>query len=183
MGNIAKSENQDSINFWRIVNLRYFNPVGAHETSLIGEEPNGEPNNLFPYVCQVASGQRPVLPIFGNDYNTRDGTGIRDYIHVMDLAEGHVAAISLLKGATEFNTINLGTGVGYSVLEIIEAFEKASGSQIPYQFCPRRAGDVEICFADITQAKNLLGWEARFGLNEMCSSAWKYRQSANALAY
>jgi UDP-glucose 4-epimerase len=162
---------------WRIARLRYFNPVGAHESGLIGEDPRGTPNNLMPYIAQVAAGQRAALNIWGNDYPTPDGTGVRDYIHVMDLAAGHVAALDYLTRETGMLTVNLGTGRGYSVLEMVHAFEKASGRPVPYNVAPRRPGDVAQCWADPTLAARLLGWQAGRGLAQMCSDAWRWQQS------
>ena len=161
---------------WRAGVLRYFNPVGAHPSGLIGDDPSGVPNNLMPYVAQVAVGQRPRLDIFGDDYATPDGTGVRDYIHVQDLAQGHVAAVrTLLEGAGSF-TVNLGAGHGYSVLEVVRAFELASGKSVPYRIAPRRPGDVAAYYADATQAGRLLGWSARHDLNDMCADAWRWQQ-------
>jgi len=167
---------------WRVGVLRYFNPVGAHPSGLIGEDPAGIPNNLMPYVAQVAVGQRPYLNVYGNDYATPDGTGVRDYIHVQDLAAGHVAALQALLGRGESFTVNLGTGRGNSVLEVVKAFEAASGRPVPYEFAPRRAGDVAQCYADASLAKRLLDWEARHTLNEMCADAWRW-QSGNPNGY
>ena len=162
---------------WRTGVLRYFNPVGAHPSGLIGEDPSGIPNNLMPYVTQVAVGQRPFLSVFGNDYATPDGTGVRDYIHVQDLAQGHVAAVqNLLQEGSESFTLNLGTGQGYSVLEVIRAFEQASGRAVPFQFAPRRAGDVAQCYADPALAKQILGWSASHTLGDMCADAWRWQQ-------
>jgi UDP-glucose 4-epimerase len=165
---------------WRIARLRYFNPVGAHPSGRIGEDPRGIPNNLMPYICQVAAGRREVLSSYGGDYPTPDGTGIRDYIHVEDLAAGHLAALEYLfsREAGELLTVNLGTGRGYSVLEVVAAFEKCSGRKIPCRFEPRRPGDVASCYADPTLAKELLGWAATRGLEEMCADAWRW-QSQN----
>ena len=165
---------------WRIILLRYFNPVGAHESGLIGEDPAGIPNNLMPFVAQVAAGRRPRLRIFGNDYPTVDGTGVRDYIHVVDLALGHVAALTGLSdnNAPREMIINLGTGRGHSVLEVVRRFEAVSGRPIPYDIVDRRPGDVATCYADATRARSLLGWEATRGLDEMCADAWRW-QSAN----
>ena len=160
---------------WRIARLRYFNPVGAHESGLIGESPNGVPNNLMPYVAQVANGQRECLSVFGGDYPTPDGTGVRDYIHVMDLAEGHVAALKYLSRSAGLLTVNLGTGRGYSVLEMIKAFEKASGRPVPYAIVARRPGDVAACYADPSLAEKLLGWRASRGIDEMCRDAWHWQ--------
>jgi UDP-glucose 4-epimerase len=169
---------------WRIMILRYFNPVGAHESGLIGEDPQEIPNNLAPYISQVAVGRRERLNIFGNDYATSDGTGVRDYIHVMDLAEGHVSALKNIETAT-FQTpkvINLGTGGGYTVMEMIHAFEKASGKTIAYHITNRRAGDIASCYADTSLAQELLGWKARRSLTDMCSDAWRW-QSRNPEGY
>lgn len=163
---------------WRIALLRYFNPVGAHASGRIGEDPNGIPNNLMPYVTQVAVGKLECLSVFGNDYPTPDGTGVRDYIHVVDLAKGHLAALNTLArlGEGGLFTVNLGTGRGYSVLEVIRAFESASGRPIAHRFAPRRAGDIAQCFADPTLAKELLGWQAEKGLSDMCADAWRWQQ-------
>ena len=165
---------------WRIARLRYFNPVGAHESGLIGETPNGIPNNLMPYVAQVAVGQREFLSVFGADYPTPDGTGVRDYIHVMDLAEGHVAALDSLKRDGGLQTFNLGTGCGYSVLDMVRAFEKASGRSIPYRLVARRSGDVAACYADPAYAAQRLGWRAKRGLDDMCRDAWRWQCQAEA---
>jgi UDP-glucose 4-epimerase len=165
---------------WRIARLRYFNPVGAHESGLIGEEPTGIPNNLLPYVAQVAAGQRPQLHVFGNDYPTPDGTGVRDYIHVMDLVEGHLAALNYLFDQGGLLTVNLGTGCGYSVLDMVRAFEAASGRPVPYALALRRPGDVAACYADPQLAADLLGWKARRGLDQMCSDAWRWQQQRAA---
>lgn len=167
---------------WRIGVLRYFNPVGAHASGLIGEDPAGIPNNLMPYVAQVAVGKRPCLQVFGDDYATPDGTGVRDYIHVQDLATGHVAALKALLGQGESFTVNLGTGRGHSVLEVVRAFEQASGRPVPFQIAPRRPGDVAQCYADPSLARRLLGWEARRTLDEMCADAWRW-QSQNPNGY
>ncbi|MEO8298924.1 MAG: UDP-glucose 4-epimerase GalE [Burkholderiales bacterium] len=161
---------------WRIAYLRYFNPVGAHPSGQIGEDPRGTPNNLMPYVAQVAVGKRPFLQVFGSDYDTPDGTGVRDYIHVMDLADGHVAALRRLLGGADSLTVNLGTGRGYSVLEVIRAYERASGRPVPYQVAPRRPGDVAACYADPSQAKALLGWQARCDLDAMCADSWRWQR-------
>ncbi|MFN4148460.1 MAG: UDP-glucose 4-epimerase GalE [Rhodocyclaceae bacterium] len=163
---------------WRIALLRYFNPVGAHPSGRIGEDPNGIPNNLMPYVSQVAVGKLECLSVFGNDYPTPDGTGVRDYIHVVDLAKGHLAALGALERQGGLLTVNLGTGRGYSVLEMVRAFERASGRKVPYRIAPRRPGDVAICYADPTLAAQLLGWRAEKGLEEMCRDAWRW-QSQN----
>ena len=163
---------------WRIACLRYFNPVGAHESGLIGENPHGVPNNLMPYIAQVAVGQLAELSVFGDDYPTADGTGIRDYIHVMDLAEGHAAALDFLSQTTGWQAINLGTGKGYSVLEMVQAFEKASGCEVPYKIVARRAGDVAACYADPKKAGELLNWSAKRTLAEMCTSVRDYMQNS-----
>ena len=162
---------------WRIARLRYFNPVGAHESGLIGEAPNGIPNNLMPYVAQVATGQREKLSVFGGDYPTPDGTGVRDYIHVVDLAEGHVAALNYLTREKGLLTVNLGTGCGYSVLDMVRAFEKASGRPIPYALVARRPGDVAACYADPALATKLLGWQAKRDIDDMCRDAWRWQQN------
>ncbi len=166
---------------WNIILLRYFNPVGAHESGLIGEDPKGIPNNLMPYVAQVASGKLQKINVFGNDYDTPDGTGVRDYIHVVDLALGHVAAIERCQ-QSGVHIYNLGTGVGYSVLDMIHAFEKACGKKLPYEICARRPGDIAACYACPDKAKKELGWEAKFGIEEMCASQWKW-QSGNPKGY
>lgn len=163
---------------WRIAILRYFNPVGAHESGLIGEDPNGIPNNLLPYIAQVAVGKLPELAVFGNDYPTPDGTGVRDYIHVVDLAEGHLRALEALHTCTGTHVWNLGTGHGYSVLAMIRAFEAASGQRVPYRVVPRRPGDIATCYADPSKAARELGWKARRGLPEMMRDAWRW-QSTN----
>ena len=161
---------------WRIACLRYFNPVGAHASGLIGENPNGVPNNLMPYIAQVAAGQRTVLSVFGGDYPTEDGTGVRDYIHVMDLAEGHAAALNFLSQSTGWHAINLGTGKGFSVLEMVQAFEKASAREVPYKIVTRRAGDVAASYADPKKASELLNWSATRNLDDMCASTWRFQQ-------
>lgn len=160
---------------WNICKLRYFNPVGAHPSGLIGEEPYGVPNNLMPYVAQVAAGQREFLSVFGSDYPTVDGTGVRDYIHVCDLAEGHVAAVAKLLSNERVGALNLGTGIGHSVLEVVAAYEKACGKKIPVKFMPRRAGDVASCYANPALAKEVLGWEAKRTLDEMCQDSWRFQ--------
>ena len=165
---------------WRIACLRYFNPVGAHESGLIGDSPNGVPNNLMPYIAQVAAGQRQALNVFGDDYPTPDGTGVRDYIHVMDLAEGHAAALQFLTQAEGWHAINLGTGKGYSVLEMVQTFEKASGCEVPYKLAPRRAGDAAQCYANPQKAADLLGWSAKRNLDDMCESTWRFQHQASA---
>ncbi|WP_227816659.1 UDP-glucose 4-epimerase GalE [Nitrogeniibacter aestuarii] len=163
---------------WHVALLRYFNPVGAHASGRIGEDPNGIPNNLMPYVTQVAIGRLPQLQVFGDDYPTHDGTGVRDYIHVVDLAQGHVRAVEKLMSGHGVLTVNLGTGQGYSVLDVVKAFEKASGRPVPYKIAPRRPGDIATCFADPARAEAELGWRARFGLEQMCDDAWRW-QSLN----
>jgi UDP-glucose 4-epimerase len=162
---------------WRVVLLRYFNPIGAHESGLLGEDPNGIPNNLLPYVSQVAVGRLAKLRIFGNDYPTSDGTGIRDYIHVMDLADGHVAALNYLSKHQGLVEVNLGTGNGYSVLDVVKTFESVSGKAIAYEFLPRRAGDVAINFADATLAKHLFDWTAARNLETMCQDTWRWQRN------
>ena len=161
---------------WQTATLRYFNPVGAHESGLIGEDPQGIPNNLMPYIAQVAVGRRDRLQIFGNDYDTADGTGVRDYIHVLDLADGHVAAVRFLLAGEGSITVNLGTGQGYSVLDLVKAYEAASGRTIPYTIVPRRFGDIAACYADPTLAKVRLGWQARHDLRRMCEDSWRWQQ-------
>ncbi len=161
---------------WQTACLRYFNPVGAHDSGDIGEDPRGTPNNLMPYVAQVAVGRRPFLQVFGDDYATVDGTGVRDYIHVIDLAAGHVAALDRLLGHPGSFTVNLGTGRGYSVLEVVRAYERASGQPIPYRVVSRRAGDVAACYADPALAQGLLGWTARHDLARMCEDSWRWQQ-------
>jgi len=156
--------------------LRYFNPVGAHESGLIGEDPNGVPNNLMPFVCQVAVGRRPFLSVFGNDYPTRDGTGVRDYLHVVDLARAHVRAVEYLQREERNLLVNLGTGRGVSVLELVRAFEQVSGRSVPLEFMPRRAGDVAECFADPSLAEELLNWRAEYDVLRMCVDAWHWQQ-------
>ncbi len=165
---------------WRIARLRYFNPIGAHESGLIGESPNGVPNNLLPYVAQVACGKREKLSVFGGDYPTPDGTGVRDYIHVMDLAEGHLAALNRLAVQPGLLTVNLGTGQGYSVLEIVRAFEAASGQPVPLEIVARRPGDIAACYADPSLARELLGWSARRNLDAMCRDAWRWQNNPAA---
>ncbi|PEA54437.1 UDP-glucose 4-epimerase GalE [Bacillus pseudomycoides] len=160
---------------WSIALLRYFNPFGAHESGRIGEDPNGIPNNLMPYVAQVAVGKLEELSVFGNDYPTKDGTGVRDYIHVVDLANGHVKALEKVLQTTGIDAYNLGTGRGYSVLEMVKAFEKVSGKKIPYKITERRPGDIAVCFADASKAKMELEWEAKHGLEQMCVDSWKWQ--------
>jgi len=167
---------------WRIGILRYFNPVGAHASGLIGEDPQGIPNNLLPFVAQVAVGKRAFLNVWGNDYTTPDGTGVRDYIHVVDLALGHLAARNRLTRSTESFAVNLGTGTGYSVLDMVRAFEQASGKPVPYKISPRRSGDVAACYADPAFARELLGWQAQRDLQTMCADAWRW-QSGNPNGY
>ncbi|PIE94197.1 UDP-glucose 4-epimerase GalE [Bacillus fungorum] len=170
MRDVAKADDE-----WSIALLRYFNPFGAHKSGRIGEDPNGIPNNLMPYVTQVAVGKLKELNIFGNDYPTKDGTGVRDYIHVVDLAKGHVKALEKVLETEGIEAYNLGTGKGYSVLEMVKAFEKVSGKKIPYKVIGRRPGDVAICFADVSKAKRELGWEAEYGLEEMCVDSWRWQ--------
>ncbi len=167
---------------WNIILLRYFNPIGAHESGRIGEDPAGIPNNLLPYVAQVAVGRLPYLSVFGNDYPTPDGTGIRDYIHVVDLAIGHLKALDRLSTASGLDVYNLGTGKGYSVLDVIQAFKQASGHQVAYKLMPRRAGDIAECWADPAKAERELGWKAVRGLQQMCQDAWRW-QSQNPNGY
>ena len=162
--------------------LRYFNPIGAHESGLLGEDPKGIPNNLMPYIMKVAAGELPCLGVFGDDYDTPDGTGVRDYIHVVDLAKGHVAAINKIKENPGVKIYNLGTGKGYSVLDVIHAFGKACGKEIPYEIKPRRAGDIATCYSDASLAKKELGWEAQYDIDEMCADSWKW-QSMNPDGY
>jgi len=165
-----------SDNAWKVVLLRYFNPVGAHFSGSIGEDPSGIPNNLMPFITQTAVGKREYLSIFGDDYDTHDGTGVRDYIHVMDLAEGHVKALDKIDSFDKVMSINLGTGNGYSVLDMVKAFEKASGKEVPYQIVPRRTGDIAKCFADPAFAKEVLGWEAQRELVQMCEDSWRWQE-------
>ena len=166
-----------SDNSWRIAILRYFNPIGAHSSGQIGEDPNGIPNNLLPYVAQVAVGRLAKLRVFGNDYATHDGTGVRDYIHVVDLADGHVAALDYLEKNQAMINVNLGTGNGYSVLDVVNAFAKTSAKEISYEILPRRAGDVAINYADASLAKKLLGWHASRSLDEMCADTWRWQSN------
>lgn len=171
---IFKSDNE-----WNVTLLRYFNPIGAHKSGRIGENPNGIPNNLMPYITQVAIGKLPELSVFGDDYDTPDGTGVRDYIHVVDLAEGHVKALdNILEGNKGVQVFNLGTGHGYSVLDIVKAFEKASGKKVPYKIVARRPGDIATCYSDPSKAKEVLGWAAKRDLAEMCEDSWRW-QSQN----
>lgn len=162
---------------WNIVLLRYFNPVGAHSSGSIGEDPNGLPNNLFPFITQVAVGKLPELSVFGNDYSTPDGTGVRDYIHVVDLAQAHIKALDRFKSNAGVEIYNVGTGQGYSVLEIVRAFEDASGRTIPYKMVDRRPGDIATCYADPAKAKSQLGWHAKYGIDDMCSDAWRWQRN------
>lgn len=164
---------------WHIALLRYFNPVGAHESGLIGEDPHGIPNNLMPYISRVAGGSLAELSVFGGDYPTPDGTGVRDYIHVVDLARGHLAALNTLKATRGLFKVNLGTGRGYSVLDVVKAFESASGQKVPYKIVGRRAGDIASCYADPSLAKSLLNWQAEYGINEMCIDAWRWQSMSN----
>jgi len=167
---------------WRVALLRYFNPVGAHESGLIGEDPKGTPNNLLPYISQVAIGKRESLAVFGNDYSTVDGTGVRDYIHVVDLARGHLLAVDALAQREGVNVWNLGTGNGYSVLQMVSAFENACGRTVPYSIAPRRAGDIAECWADPSKAREELGWKAEYGLEQMMADSWRW-QSQNPNGY
>jgi UDP-glucose 4-epimerase len=167
---------------WNVVLLRYFNPIGAHPSGLMGEDPKGIPNNLLPYVAQVAVGKRECVHVFGNDYDTPDGTGVRDYIHVCDLGTGHVAALNWMNGRTGVEIFNLGTGKGTSVLQIIKAFSKACGKDLPYQIDPRRPGDVDANYADCSKAKREMGWEAKYTIDDMCRDSWNW-QSKNPDGY
>ena len=162
---------------WNVVLLRYFNPIGAHESGLIGENPNGIPNNLMPYITQTAIGMRKELGIFGDDYDTPDGTGVRDYIHVVDLATGHVAALKAIEKKEGLAIYNLGTGHGYSVLDVVKAFEKANDLKVPYVIKPRRPGDIATCYCNPAKAKAELGWEAKFGIEEMCRDSWNFQKN------
>jgi len=167
---------------WSVILLRYFNPIGAHKSGRIGEDPQGIPNNLVPYVARVAIGKLPELGVFGNDYDTPDGTGVRDYIHVVDLARGHVKALAKFSEESAVRVYNLGTGHGYSVLDILHAYERACGHTIPYAIKPRRAGDIATCYCDPGKAKKELGWEAEYGIEEMCADSWRW-QSMNPDGY
>ena len=169
-------------NTWNVILLRYFNPIGAHASGRIGENPNGIPNNIMPFITQVAVGRIDHLNVFGNDYKTHDGTGVRDYIHVVDLAIGHVRAIEKLKENPGLKVYNLGTGKGYSVLDLVKAFEKASGVHIPYEIAPRRSGDIDECFADASKAEKELHWKARYDIEDMCRDSWNW-QSHNPNGY
>ncbi len=172
LSDIYKADNE-----WNVVLLRYFNPIGAHPSGTMGENPNGIPNNLMPYITQVAVGKLKELGVFGNDYDTPDGTGVRDYIHVVDLAKGHVAALKKVEDNSGLSIYNLGTGVGYSVLDIVKNFEEANDLKIPYSIKPRRAGDIATCYSDATKAKNELGWEAQYGIKEMCADSWRWQKN------
>jgi UDP-glucose 4-epimerase len=174
LGDVARSDAA-----WRIALLRYFNPVGAHESGLIGEDPHGVPNNLMPYIAKVAVGTLAELSVFGSDYPTHDGTGVRDYIHVVDLARGHLAALKALTVAEGVLTVNLGTGQGYSVLDVVRAFEVASGRRVSYRIVGRRPGDIAACYADPSLAKTLLGWQAQYGIDEMCRDAWRWQSMSH----
>lgn len=166
-----------SDNNWSVILLRYFNPIGAHESGLLGENPNGIPNNLMPYINQVACGKLDYLRVFGNDYDTIDGTGVRDYIHVVDLAQGHLKALDKARNFNGVEAYNLGTGTGYSVLQIVKAFENATGVEVKYKIVERRPGDIATCYADPTKAKNDLGWEAKKGIEEMCKDSWRFTEN------
>ena len=166
-----------SDNEWSIALLRYFNPIGAHESGRIGEDPNGIPNNLMPYITQVAVGKREFLSVFGDDYDTHDGTGVRDYIHVVDLAKGHLKAVEKVMNLKGVEPYNLGTGIGYSVLDVVKNFEKASGVEIPYKIAPRRTGDIATCYADASKALNELGWKAEKNLEDMCRDSWRWQKN------
>jgi UDP-glucose 4-epimerase len=171
-----------SDNEWKVVLLRYFNPVGAHKSGTIGEDPHGIPNNLMPFIAQTAVGKRSCLSVFGDDYDTHDGTGVRDYIHVVDLADGHVKALDKIENFTEVMTINLGTGTGYSVKDMVKAFQKASGKEVSFCIAPRRAGDIAKCYANPEYAKKVLNWEAKKSVDEMCEDSWRW-QSQNPNGY
>lgn len=162
---------------WNVVLLRYFNPIGAHKSGLIGENPNGIPNNLMPYITQTAIGMRQELGVFGNDYDTHDGTGVRDYIHVVDLAAGHVCALKAIERKCGLAIYNLGTGTGYSVLDVVKAFEKANDLKVPYSIKPRRAGDIATCYCNPAKAKAELGWEAQYGIDDMCRDSWNFQKN------
>ena len=167
---------QKADNEWNVVLLRYFNPIGAHKSGLIGENPNGIPNNLMPYITQTAIGIRKELGVFGNDYDTPDGTGVRDYIHVVDLACGHVAALKAIQKKCGLAIYNLGTGHGYSILDVVKAFEKANGLKVPYSIKPRRPGDIATCYCNPAKAKAELGWEAQYGIEDMCRDSWRFQK-------
>jgi len=168
---------QKADNEWNVVLLRYFNPIGAHKSGLIGENPNGIPNNLMPYITQTAIGIRQELGVFGNDYDTPDGTGVRDYIHVVDLAKGHVAALQAIERSCGLAVYNLGTGHGYSVLDVVNAFEKANDLKVPYAIKPRRPGDIATCYCNPAKAKAELGWEAQYGIEDMCRDSWNFQKN------
>lgn len=168
---------QKADNSWNVVLLRYFNPIGAHKSGLIGENPNGIPNNLMPYITQVAVGKRDELGVFGNDYDTHDGTGVRDYIHVVDLARGHVKALQAIQNGCGLGLYNLGTGQGYSVLDVVNAFEKVNGVKVPYKIMPRRPGDIATCYSNPEKAFRELGWKAEFGIEEMCRDSWNWQKN------
>lgn len=168
---------QKADNSWNIVLLRYFNPIGAHPSGRIGEDPNGIPNNLMPYITQVAVGKRPELGVFGDDYDTPDGTGVRDYIHVVDLACGHVAALKAIAAKCGLEVFNLGTGHGYSVLDVVKAFEKANGVKVPYSIKPRRPGDIATCYSDPAKANKVLGWNAQYDIEQMCRDSWNWQKN------
>jgi UDP-glucose 4-epimerase len=178
LGDLATSDPN-----WSIICLRYFNPVGAHDSGLIGETPLGTPNNLMPYLADVASGFRDRLSIYGSDYDTNDGTGVRDYIHVMDLAEGHLSALDFISKNKGIDFVNLGNGVGYSVLEMIAKFEEVSGAKVPYIFSDRRTGDIATCYANPDFAKNLLGWVAKRDVTQMCSSLWTWQKTKTHIVF
>ncbi|MBQ7153576.1 MAG: UDP-glucose 4-epimerase GalE [Clostridia bacterium] len=161
---------------WSVSVLRYFNPIGAHESGLIGEDPKGIPNNLLPYITQVAAGKREFLSVFGNDYKTHDGTGVRDYIHVVDLARAHLCALARARSVSGVEYYNIGTGVGYSVLDIVSAYEKATGLKVPYRIAPRRPGDIDECYADPSLARKVLGWEAKYNIEDMCRDASRWQK-------
>lgn len=177
LGDVCRSDDG-----WSVINLRYFNPIGAHESGRIGEDPNGIPNNLMPYISQVAIGKLKQLSVFGNDYDTHDGTGVRDYIHVVDLAAGHVCALRYALSHRGIEAINLGTGTGYSVFDLVRAFERVSGAKVPYTITARRPGDVAVCYSDPSKAKRLLGWEAKRNIEDMCRDSWRW-QSQNPGGY
>ena len=168
---------QKADNSWNVVLLRYFNPIGAHKSGLIGENPNGIPNNLMPYITQVAVGKRDELGVFGNDYDTHDGTGVRDYIHVVDLARGHVKALQAIQNGCGLGLYNLGTGQGYSVLDVVNAFEKVNGVKVPYKIQPRRPGDIATCYSNPDKAYRELAWKAEFGIEEMCRDSWNWQKN------
>jgi UDP-glucose 4-epimerase len=167
---------------WSVVLLRYFNPIGAHVSGLIGEDPQGIPNNLMPFISQTAIGRREYLSVFGNDYDTHDGTGVRDFIHVVDLAQGHVAAVDYMQDHKGESVFNLGTGTGYSVLDMVKAFERVTGKAVPYKIVERRPGDLGMVYASPEKSANVLGWKAQFGLDEMCRDTWNW-QSKNPMGY